>query len=92
MFRPIDIAKQVTSVACGKEHALLLTSLGAVHSLGSGRYIFYQALFLLIIRSREFLSSKLCNKLIMNVKISVTGESKQPCYAYAAYNAEVDIS
>jgi len=37
VFRPIEIAKQVTSVACGKEHALLLTSLGVVHSLGSGR-------------------------------------------------------
>lgn len=37
VFRPIDITKQVTSVACGKEHALLLTSLGVVYSLGSGR-------------------------------------------------------
>lgn len=36
-FRPICIAKQVTSVACGKDHALLLTSLGVVQSLGSGR-------------------------------------------------------
>ena len=37
VFRPIDITKQMTSVACGKEHALLLTSLGVVYSLGSGR-------------------------------------------------------
>lgn len=37
VFRPIDIRKQMTSVACGKEHALLLTSLGVVYSLGSGR-------------------------------------------------------
>lgn len=37
VFRPIGITKQMTSVACGKEHALLLTSLGVVYSLGSGR-------------------------------------------------------
>ncbi|XP_078358665.1 RCC1 domain-containing protein 1-like [Oculina patagonica] len=36
VFRPIDLTKQITSVACGKEHALLLTSSGVVYSLGSG--------------------------------------------------------
>lgn len=36
VFKAIDINKEITSVACGKEHALLLTSSGTVYSLGSG--------------------------------------------------------
>lgn len=38
LFRPMDITTQMTSVACGKEHALLLSSSGDVYSLGGGRY------------------------------------------------------
>ena len=38
IFKPVDLLKQMTSVACGKEHALLLSSSGEVCSLGNGRY------------------------------------------------------
>lgn len=38
IFKPVDLLKQMTSVACGKEHALLLSSSGEVYSLGNGRY------------------------------------------------------
>lgn len=41
VFKAIDIDKEITSVACGKEHALLLTSSGTVYTLGSGRYFTY---------------------------------------------------
>ncbi|XP_073238801.1 RCC1 domain-containing protein 1-like [Porites lutea] len=36
IFRPMDLMKQMISVACGKEHALLLSSSGEVYSLGNG--------------------------------------------------------
>ena len=39
IFRPMDLMKQMISVACGKEHALLLSSSGEVYSLGNGRYM-----------------------------------------------------
>lgn len=38
IFKPMDLLKQMTSIACGKEHALLLSSSGEVYSLGNGRY------------------------------------------------------
>lgn len=41
VFKAIAIDKEITSVACGKEHALLLTSSGTVYTLGSGRYFTY---------------------------------------------------
>lgn len=36
IFKPMDLLKQMTSIACGKEHALLLSSSGEVYSLGNG--------------------------------------------------------
>ena len=41
VFKAIAIDKEITLVACGKEHALLLTSSGTVYTLGSGRYFTY---------------------------------------------------
>lgn len=39
LFKPMDVKAQISSVACGKEHALLLSSSGDVYSLGGGRYV-----------------------------------------------------
>ncbi|XP_068709475.1 RCC1 domain-containing protein 1-like [Montipora foliosa] len=36
LFEPMDVKTQISSIACGKEHALLLSSSGDVLSLGGG--------------------------------------------------------
>ncbi|KAK2572611.1 RCC1 domain-containing protein 1 [Acropora cervicornis] len=36
LFKPMDVKAQISSVACGKEHTLLLSSSGDVYSLGGG--------------------------------------------------------
>lgn len=41
LFKPMDVKAQILSVACGKEHALLLSSTGNVYSLGGGRYVLH---------------------------------------------------
>ena len=41
LFKPMDVKAQILSVACGKEHTLLLSSSGDVYSLGGGRYVLH---------------------------------------------------
>lgn len=78
VFRPIDLTKQITSVACGKEHALLLTIAGDVYSLGSGRYFFF--FFFLVLPIAWTLQSTNLFKVLVTIFFSRC--LLHPSYAY----------